>query len=112
MPPETGLYAFAAGSLVFAAFGGGPILNRGTKTIVQYPSLCPAAGENQRIDFFVFDHAELQIAIEWCGRNRLPIEHGVPFMQGESRLRVEVGQNQPAQPASAAPAFRHQAADA
>ena len=43
------------------------------------PSLCPAAGENQRIYFFVFDHAELQIAIEWCGRNRLPIEHGVPL---------------------------------
>jgi len=59
-------------------------------------SLCPPAGENQRIDLFLFDHAELQIAIEWCGRNRLPIEHGKPLYKESPAARVEIGQNQPA----------------
>ena len=39
----------------------------------------PAAREDELIDFPFFDHAELQIAIEWRGCNRVPIRHGPPF---------------------------------
>jgi len=45
-----------------------------------YPAaLRPAAREDELIDFPFFDHAELQIAIEWRGCNRVPIRHGSPF---------------------------------
>ena len=45
-----------------------------------YPAaLRPAAREDELIDFPFFDHAELQIAIEWRGCNRVPIRHGPPF---------------------------------
>lgn len=37
------------------------------------PGLCPAAREDQRIDFALLDHTELQITIERRGRYGLPL---------------------------------------
>jgi len=38
-------------------------------------SFRPTAREDQRIDFPLFDHTELQIAVEWRGRYRSPHGH-------------------------------------
>jgi hypothetical protein len=49
--------------------------NRLTCLCVDPPGLRPTGGEHQRMNFPLFDHAELHIAIERCSFYRLPTGH-------------------------------------
>jgi hypothetical protein len=57
------------------------------------PGLRPTARKDKRVNFSVFAHAELQIAIEWRARYRLPVEQGrafkyVPTVTAPRMLRI------------------------
>jgi len=65
------------------------------------PVLGPQAREDKCVNLAVFDHAEAQVAIERCGRYRLPIEH-FARMEQAARARFEICQNSPSAFAKAA----------
>jgi hypothetical protein len=72
-------------------------------------SFCLTAGKDQRIDFPLFDHTELQIAVEWRGRYRSPHGHlsilAMTFCTDGSFVRCDLSKMQGAR-SSVHPAIR------